>query len=136
MQNLSIIIPCYNEAKNIPLVIEKLNEADTVNFEVILVNNGSTDNTMDVLSNLSCKKKISLKIINIKKNIGYGNGIMSGIRMAEGEIIAWTHSDLQTDPLDIINAFYTFHENLINKKSILKGKRKGRNILLRHRATD
>ena len=54
---LSIIIPCYNEEKNIPLILEKFNETiDRDDIEVLLVNNGSTDNSINIMNKLKEKK--------------------------------------------------------------------------------
>ena len=53
---------------------------------------------------------------------------MSGVKKASGQIIAWTHADLQTDPKDVINAYELFLSTKQNHKFVLKGKRKRRNL--------
>ena len=84
MINLSIIIPCYNESKSIPILLKnfskKLKRRDV---ELIIVNNGSTDSTNSKLKIIK-KKYDFLKIIYVKKNIGYGNGILQGLKEAKG----------------------------------------------------
>jgi len=125
---LSIVIPCFNEAENISLLIQKLKTIQNKNIEVILVNNGSSDNTANVLSEELSNEEQFLKSISIDHNIGYGHGIMTGIKEALGDVIAWTHADLQTDPTDVINAYSEFTENPDYEKCILKGKRVGRNL--------
>ena len=61
------------------------------NSEIILVNNGSTDKTKEVLTNeLKTTKNPFFKLVNIEKNIGYGHGIMSGVKEAKGKFISWT----------------------------------------------
>ena len=127
MSKLSIIIPCYNESGNIPNLVSKLQSIQNKEIEVILVDNGSTDNTADVLANELKNKHSFIKSITIDQNIGYGHGIMTGIKEATGEIIAWTHADLQTDPVDVINAYSIFLDNTSAEKYVLKGKRTGRN---------
>jgi len=122
---LSIIIPCYNEAKNLPALFKKLEVLESNKIEIILINNGSTDNTYSILSK-EIKKKKYFKFISIKKNIGYGHGIMSGINAASGEIIAWTHADLQTDPKDVLDAYSNYIKYSDYKFRILKGRRVGR----------
>ena len=95
---LSIIIPCYNEAGNIQLICEKLNTYHKeIQFELILVNNGSTDQTSEIIDQVS-KKFRFIKKVTVQNNIGYGNGILSGIAVAEADILAYTHADLQTPP--------------------------------------
>jgi dolichol-phosphate mannosyltransferase len=124
---ISIVIPCYNEAGNIPVLIQKLNTINDSEIEVILVDNGSTDNTKAVLSKKLDNKSPLIKTIYIEHNIGYGHGIMAGVKKTTGDVIAWTHADLQTDLTDVINAYTSITENQGFKKCILKGKRVGRN---------
>ncbi len=125
---LSIVIPCYNEAKNIPVLFDKLKTIQDPDIEIILVNNGSTDNTKNILMEFSLEKKQLFKTANIEKNIGYGHGIIEGIKNSTGDVIAWTHADMQTDPYDVVNAYSVFTENSDYKNCILKGKRVGRNL--------
>lgn len=130
MINLSIIIPCYNEEMNIDPLFEKINyilQKDP-NIEIIIVDNGSKDNTKKNILNskLYLNKKISL--CEIKDNIGYGHGIMSGIEIAKGKCLGWCHADLQTEPRDVYEAYLENHDQIINNKVIVKGLRKNRNI--------
>ena len=120
----SLVIPCFNEEKNLPLLIEKSKELLTRNdIQLILVDNGSTDNTRKILLNYELKHK-NLFVVHVKKNKGYGFGILSGLNEAEGDIIGWTHADMQTDPNDFLEGiifFKKFGENIF-----VKGKRHGR----------
>ena len=125
---LSIIIPCYNEAGNIHVLVQKLEAIQSREIEIILVDNGSTDDTASVLSKELVNKQQFLKSVPIAQNIGYGHGIMTGVKEAAGEVIAWTHADLQTDPADVVNAYTFFTENQGYENCILKGKRIGRNL--------
>tara|TARA_Y100001970_G_scaffold281852_1_gene393495 strand:- start:34342 stop:35001 length:660 start_codon:yes stop_codon:yes gene_type:complete len=106
-------------------LIKKINEIDFDSLECIIVNNGSTDNSSSIISKNIATRNSLFKLVNIKKNIGYGHGIMEGVKKSSGEIIAWTHADLQTDPNDVIDAYFSFHKNT---KCVLKGKRVGRNF--------
>lgn len=127
---LSIIIPCYNESENIPKLIKNIEDAYKPNTEIILVDNGSTDNTSSVLSKeLELANNSSIRTKRLETNIGYGHGIMAGVRAAKGEIISWTHADLQTDIKDVYNSFDTFNIQPNQEKIFLKGKRKNRRIL-------
>lgn len=121
---LSIIIPFYNEEKNISLVLDTYANIETsIHFELICVNNGSTDNSAKVFENFLKKKQYKFaKVITVKKNIGYGYGIMSGIRQAKGEVLAWTHADMQTDPQDVFRAYEVF-KKANNIKIIVTGRR-------------
>jgi glycosyltransferase involved in cell wall biosynthesis len=123
---LSLVIPCYNEVKNIPFLMEKLAPFKDINCEVILVDNGSKDETSAILmQELAKPENQFLKTVKIEINIGYGNGIMQGIKRATGDVIAWTHADLQTDVDDVKKAFELFC-NHTQKNIFLKGVRRKR----------
>lgn len=124
---LSIVIPCFNEAKNIPLLVKTINDVYSPDTEIILVDNGSTDDTSNVLSKeLKSLRNASIRSVWVDNNIGYGHGIMAGVREAKGEIISWTHADLQTDIKDVYNGFKLFKNQSNKEKSFLKGIRKKR----------
>lgn len=121
---LSLIIPCYNEALNIPLLLERCDGvAKSGEIEVILVDNGSTDNSPQVLADL-LPKYPECRCIRVEVNQGYGFGILSGLRAAQGEILAWTHADMQADPRDVLKGLEFFNRH--GKDILVKGKRCGR----------
>ena len=130
---LSIVVPCYNEARNIPLIVKRFTDAVTrsdslVNVEIILVNNGSIDGSAEIMRAEIDKSGCEFfKIETVEVNQGYGFGILSGLRRASGVLLAWTHADMQTDPFDVIRAF-KFYKAEIEKspKLIVKGRRVGR----------
>jgi glycosyltransferase involved in cell wall biosynthesis len=123
---MSIVIPCYNEARNIPLIYERIKELDLVKneIEIILVNNGSTDNSAEVFQQYSNFQ--NTKIVKVEVNQGYGFGILSGLKECTGEFLGWTHADMQTDPKDLLKAFNIIKENNFAKEIFVKGDRKGR----------
>lgn len=128
---LSIILPCYNEAGNIPLIYERLRNIlkGRSDVEVLMVNNGSTDSSQEAFDLESQNSDNAFaRVVHVKVNQGYGFGIMSGVREAKGEVVAWTHADMQTDPKDVLDA----HQKLLehgDMKAILKGRRVSRNSL-------
>lgn len=135
METLGISVPCYNEYKNIPIVIEAFDKITNSysHVNVVLVDNGSTDETKDLLpSMIQSKNNPRLKTVRIEKNIGYGNGILEGLKQLDSSILSWTHADLQTDPEDIIKA-YNLYIKISKEKNdrnyLIKGKRKKRNVL-------
>lgn len=127
---LSVVIPIYNEAKSLPILIEEYKKfLKKYQFELVCVNNGSTDGTAKVLTQYAAKKDYSfITIFTITKNIGYGHGIMSGVRKARGEVISWTHADMQTSPKDVFAAFDLYQKKRYTK-IIIKGKRLGRPVV-------
>ena len=121
---LSLIIPCYNEGKNIPLLIERCRAlCSHGDIEVILVDNGSKDNTPQVLAEL-LSQDTACRSVRVEINQGYGYGILAGLKSAQGNILAWTHADLQTDPLDLIEGKRLFEAH--GTKTFVKGQRYGR----------
>lgn len=132
---LSIVIPCFNEEKNIPILVnniyksfreENIIKKNSCPIKVIIINNGSTDNTADVLKSLSGKYSF-LEIYSLSQNKGYGYGILQGLNFANTPYIGWSHADLQTDMKDIIKALKIIEINKRNFKIFIKGKRKNRN---------
>ena len=129
-KKLSIIIPSYNELNNLKLLLKKANKIllKNRNIEIIIVDNGSTDGSKKYLDN---NKKFfpKIKVVRVKKNIGYGYGIRYGLRFASGNIISWTHGDLQFDINDIVRFLNKNYNDIIDKDLIIKGRRQNRNFL-------
>jgi len=125
---LSVIIPCYNESENISVIFNKLSLFDN-DVEIVFVDNGSTDNTAERISEKIAEINSSnIKCVTITNNIGYGHGIMSGVSSASGEVLSWTHADLQTDPSDLLEAYKIYIAHPQYPHCILKGRRVGRNF--------
>ncbi|OGC90570.1 MAG: hypothetical protein A2W25_01305 [candidate division Zixibacteria bacterium RBG_16_53_22] len=125
---LSLVIPCYNEQRNLPGLVEKcarLVEGRAV--EVVLVDNGSTDDTPTLLPELLSAND-RLRTIRVEVNQGYGFGILSGLRAARGSYLGWTHADLQTDPLDVLPALQYIEAEGCPGDLYLKGSRYGRGL--------
>ncbi|MBO6138247.1 MAG: glycosyltransferase family 2 protein [Lachnospiraceae bacterium] len=122
---LSIVIPCYNEAENLPLILKRFSEViGDRDIEVVLVNNGSTDNSAAVFEELLPSYTFA-KLVNVPVNKGYGYGILQGLKGASGDYLGWTHADMQTDPADVVKAY-----GMIDPAypRYIKGNRKGRPI--------
>lgn len=131
MTTLSIVIPCYNEAGNIPLIFQRLRETlgHRQDVEVLLVDNGSKDSSVAVFQKETEKwKDDRFKIVSVPINQGYGYGITQGLSNAKGDILAWTHADMQTDPKDVLIAF-DLYCSLPAGNYLIKGKRRNRKLL-------
>lgn len=125
---LSIVVPCYNEAENIPVILERFAEIITRNdIEVILVDNGSLDDTPELLKKLLPNYSFA-RTIRVEVNEGYGYGIVQGLKACTGDFIGWTHADMQTDPEDLIKALAILEKNKSDQKLYVKGNRKGRHL--------
>lgn len=91
----SVVAPCYNEAPNIWPLLETFSGAcGGGDFELIIVDNGSSDSTAVELSRLLPLYPFA-KTVKVDINRGYGFGILSGLAAASGEYVGWTHGDLQ-----------------------------------------
>lgn len=103
---LSVFYPCYNEEKNIQKTVDKtvpiLNKI-AQKWEIILINDGSKDNTASVLESIKRKYSSNIKIITHNPNRGYGAALKSGLYSAKYQWIAFTDSDGQFDFSEITN---------------------------------
>jgi glycosyltransferase involved in cell wall biosynthesis len=121
---LSLVIPCYNEAANLPTLMKRCAELAVVgHVEVVLVDNGSTDNSPGVLHTL-LPAHSGCRSIRVEQNQGYGFGILSGLRASTGDVLAWTHADMQTDPMDALRGLQFFEQHGLD--IFVKGRRHGR----------
>lgn len=106
LSSISVFAPCWNEAENIPAFVEQAaNVLPTIakQFEVIIVNDGSSDTTRELVSHLQ-EIYPFLRIVSHETNQGYGASLRTGIRSARFDWIFWTDGDLQFH-LDSLKAF-------------------------------
>ncbi len=99
MVEISAVMPAFNEQENIEKAIDKINtylKNKFRDFEIIVVNDGSTDGTGKILNDLA-RKNLRLKVLNNKHNLGYGAAVWKGLRKARGELVFFTDSDMQFD---------------------------------------
>lgn len=128
MDRFELVVPAYNESKNLESVIGRAVHAATQaglrpeKFTLIVVENGSQDDSKAVLEHI---KKTSLgpwfRVVEVVKNQGYGNGLWQGLKTTQAEIIGWTHADQQCDPKDAIQAFQMLKDK--KSKTLIKGVR-------------
>jgi glycosyltransferase involved in cell wall biosynthesis len=100
---LSIVIPIYNEEENLPILYEKLKKVlDELgkSYEIIFVNDGSTDRSWDIIKELS-EKDPHVVGVNFRRNFGQTAAMSAGFDIARGEVIITMDGDLQNDPEDI-----------------------------------
>lgn len=122
----SLVVPCYNESKNIPFVLDNAKEAlISRDIELILVDNGSTDETQKVLADLLPSYSFA-RSVQVTENQGYGHGILAGLRAAKGTVLAWTHADMQTKPADVVKGLEYFDGNRDPDRLFVKGLRQER----------
>lgn len=125
---LSIVVPVFNEEKNIKLIVERYVKLNREDIEVIFVEDGgSTDRTKEELTKFSKKYKFVKPLFT--KNRGYGASIYDGLSVSTGEFVCWTHGDIQAPPEDTIRAFEIIEKQKDFTNCFVKGKRYGRPIL-------
>ena len=101
---LSLVVPVYNEKENLPLLAEAVHKALDpldLSWEIILVDDGSKDESMQVLEELAASDPDHARVIVLRRNFGQTAAIAAGIDHAQGEIIVLLDADLQNDPADI-----------------------------------
>ena len=91
MPDYSLVIPCYNEAANLLNVVrEHMRALEGLDYEIIVVDNGSTDDTHALVLNSA-----RIKRVRLEQNQGYGGGIIEGLRVASGSVVGYTCGDGQ-----------------------------------------
>src|SRR3989344_9297655 len=117
---ISIVVPVYNEENAIKDTLERLKKIGPKlgTFEIIAVNDGSTDKTLSILKNIS-----GIKVVNSPYNLGYGASLKKGIREAQGDWIAITDAD-GTYPIEDLPALNQY----IPEYDMVVGSRTGKNV--------
>ncbi len=127
---LSIVVPIYNEEKNIPLLIERLEKvcAKIVDhFEIILVNDGSVDNSYQVMRQLANTKNF-LYYINLSRNFGHQIAVTAGLEACKGDAVVIIDADLQ-DPPELIEVMYKKYKTGYQVVYAKRNSRKGETFL-------
>ncbi len=110
---LSVIIPVYNEEKSLQALLEAVH-ASPVEKEIIIVNDGSADQTQQILERL--RDRFSLHIIHKNRNEGKGAAIRSAIPRIKGEVAIIQDADLELDPQEyskLLEPFLTYHADVV-----------------------
>lgn len=125
---LSIVLPCYNEADNLPLLLEGYRQVwRDLPAELILVDNGSTDHTAEVLARELARPELAFaRTVRVSQNRGYGHGLYTGLQAAQGEILAYSHADMQCSPADVFKAYDLLKLVSNPRLALVKGRRLGR----------
>ena len=101
---LSLIIPVYNEQDNLPLLfaaIYDVMQPMTRSWEMVLVDDGSRDDSLKVLTAYAEKDPEHVRVISFRRNFGQTAAIAAGIDYSKGETIVLLDADMQNDPADI-----------------------------------
>lgn len=118
--NLNIIIPVYNEKNTIEIIVDKVLQYKELSSKMIIVDDGSTDGTQDILDNLKIKHPDRIKILNHEKNLGKGAAIRTAIKNLDSDIVLIQDADLEYDPSDYSKLIKPI---LTNKADVVYGSR-------------
>ena len=127
MHDLSVVIPVQNEEENVRMLIDEVRQAldGVLNYELIYVNDGSTDSTLEILEQYRSEFSL-LKIFSHEKGVGQSTAVQTGIKHAESPVIATLDGDGQNDPADIPALFQVLIENSATGVVLVNGYRKKR----------
>ena len=107
IESISIVIPSYNESENIKELCRRtldiIKKINIKKYELIFVENGSKDNSLELLKKINSENK-SIKIISLSRNFGYQSAIAVGLKYSENDYVCVMDGDLQ-DPPEIISKF-------------------------------
>lgn len=123
--DISVVIPLYNEEESLPELyawIERVMNANGFSFEVIFVNDGSTDRSWQVIGNLSVKNE-SVKGIKFRRNYGKSPALFCGFKEAQGDVVITMDADLQDSPDEIPELYRMIKEEKYDLVSGYKQKR-------------
>jgi polyisoprenyl-phosphate glycosyltransferase len=130
--NLSVIVPIFNEELNIQVLYERLKKvliAVSTDHEIVFINDGSTDNSFQIIKNLATQDS-TIKYINFSRNFGHQIAVTAGIDKSKGEAIVIIDADLQ-DPPELISLLYNKLQEGYSVVYAKRKKRKGENYLKR-----
>tara|TARA_B100000780_G_C21086599_1_gene437787 strand:- start:484 stop:1182 length:699 start_codon:yes stop_codon:yes gene_type:complete len=118
--NLDIIIPVYNEKKTIGVVVNKVLQYKELNTNIIIVDDGSTDGTLEIINKLQKDYPNNIKVLSHDRNLGKGAAIKTAIKNLKSEIVLIQDADLEYDPSDYSKLLNPI---LNNKADVVYGSR-------------
>ena len=129
MKKIGIIVPCYNEQEAIPYFYDEVNKIsnnmkENAEFEFLFINDGSKDNTLNVLRDLS-KKDSRVKYISFSRNFGKEAAMYAGLKEISGDYIAIMDADLQDPPSLLPEMFETLEQGEYDCVATRRVTRKG-----------
>ncbi len=128
MEKISVIVPSYNEEKAIPLFYQELDKVTKkmkkVTFEIIFVDDGSKDKTLEICQGLA-KKDNRVKYISFSRNFGKEAAIYAGLEMSSGDYVTLMDADLQDPPALLIDMYQGIKEEGYDSVGTRRVSRKG-----------
>ncbi len=123
--NISVVIPLYNEEESLPELsnwIDKVMQTNNFSYEIVFVDDGSSDNSWEVIKKLKSENK-NIKAIKFRRNYGKAAGLHSGFNLAQGDVVITMDADLQDSPEEIPDLYKMITEDNYDLVSGWKKKR-------------
>ena len=133
MEKISVLVPCYNEEKALPLFYEELIKninkfPENVEFEILFINDGSKDNTLSVIQNLK-EKDNRIHYISFSRNFGKEAAIFAGFENATGDYVTLMDADLQDPPSLLLEMYQTIINENYDAVGTRRVNRKGEPVI-------
>lgn len=112
--DVSMVVPCYNEESNVAAFYEAVRSVwglESVSYEIIFVNDGSSDHTKEQLCSLYEKEEGNFTIVNFSRNFGKEAAILAGMKHAKGDYVLFIDADLQQSPETALTMYHLLLEN-------------------------
>lgn len=113
--DLSIVVPCYNEEGSLPLLFSAVDDAfatSGVSYELVLVNDGSSDGTSHLLHELPTPASAErIVVVDFSRNFGKESALLAGLQHAEGDAVGLMDADLQQPPATLLEMYRMLQAN-------------------------
>ncbi|MGB1286031.1 MAG: glycosyltransferase family 2 protein, partial [Aggregatilineales bacterium] len=127
---LTVVIPCYNERATIEEILDQVQKVGLAD-EILIVDDGSTDGTRDILRRIEAEEIPGIRIIFRQENGGKGAALVTGFQAATGDILLIQDADLEYDPREYPKLLQPHYENVspvVYGSRFLGGPRKAMNF--------
>lgn len=133
MSLISLVVPSHNEAESLPLLFneienvarEMINQDPDLSFEIVVVDDGSTDETLSVLKNSKEYSTFQLQWISFSRNFGKEAALFAGLKNAKGDYVATMDADMQDPPSLLPEMYKALHEEGFDNAATFRSTRKG-----------